>query len=54
MRLLEKHRDRTRPPRRSRDIALILGLIIAFLVGLALFLVVLAVALVIWLIGQRT
>ena len=54
MRLLEQHRDRTRPPRRSRDIALILGVIIAFLVGLALFLVVMLVALVIWLIGQRT
>lgn len=54
MRLLEKHRDRTRPPRRSSEITLILGLIIAFLVGLALFLVVLLVALVLWVIGQRT
>ncbi len=54
MRLLEKHRDRTRPPRRSSEIALILGLIIAFLVGLALTMVVVVIALVIWLIGQRS
>jgi hypothetical protein len=54
MRLLEKHRDRTRPPRRSSEIALILGVIIAFLVGLALTLAVALVALVIWLIGQRS
>lgn len=54
MRLLEKHRDRTRPPRRSSEIALILGLIVAFLVSLALSLVVLLFALVIWLIGQRS
>jgi hypothetical protein len=54
MRLLEKHRDRTRPPRRSSEITLILGLIIAFLAGLALFLVVGVIALVIWLIGQRS
>lgn len=53
MRLLEKHRDRTRPPRRSGEIALILGAIVAFLVGLALSLLVAVVALVIWLIGQR-
>ena len=54
MRLLEKHRDRTRPPRRSGEITLILGAIIAFLVGLALFLVVMLIAVVIWLIGQRS
>ncbi|HYO75817.1 MAG TPA: DUF4112 domain-containing protein [Thermoanaerobaculia bacterium] len=54
MRLLEKHRDRTRPPRRSSEIALMLGLIVAFLVTLALSLVVLVFALVIWLIGQRS
>ena len=50
MRLLEKHRDRTRPPLRSGEIALRLGLIIAFLVGLALFLVFGLVVLVFWLI----
>lgn len=54
MRLLEKHRDRTRPPRRSSEIALILAVIIAFLVGLALTLVVALIALVVWLIGQRS
>jgi hypothetical protein len=52
MRLLEKHRDRTRPPRRTSEIALILGLIVAFLVLLALTLVVLVVAGIIWLIGK--
>ena len=54
MRLLEKHRDRTRPPRRSGEIALMLAVIIAFLVGLALTLVVALIALVFWLIGQRS
>ena len=54
MRLLEKHRDRTRPPRRSRDIALILGGIIAFLVLLALALLGVVVAALIWIIGKRS
>lgn len=54
MRLLEKHRDRTRPPRTTGQIALILGLIVAFLVAFAVFMVVLLVAGVFWLIGQRS
>jgi hypothetical protein len=54
MRLLEKHRDRTRPPRRTSEIALILGGIIAFLVLLALSMVVLTIAAIVWLIGKRS
>jgi Domain of unknown function (DUF4112) len=54
MRLLEAHRDRRRPPRRTGQIALILGAIIAFLVLLAVALMVGVIALVIWLIGQRS
>jgi len=54
MRLLEKHRDRRRPPRRSREIALILGAIVGFIVIVALALVAAVVALVLWLIGQRS
>jgi hypothetical protein len=53
MRLLEKHRDRTRPPRTTGQIALILGLIVAFLVGFAVFVVVAFIAVVLWLIGSR-
>ena len=54
MRLLEAHRDRRRPPRSGRQIALILGAIITFLVLLALSLVIAVVGIVLWLIGQRS
>lgn len=54
MRLLEAHRDRRRAPRSGREIALILAAIVAFLVLLALLLVAGLVALVIWVIGQRS
>jgi hypothetical protein len=53
MRLLEKHRDRRRPPRSASQIALVLGAIVAFLVLLAISLVVGVILLVLWLIGQR-
>lgn len=53
MRLLEKYRDRRRPPRSAGQIALVLGLIVAFLVILALTLVVSVVVLIFWLISQR-
>jgi hypothetical protein len=53
MRLLEKHRDRRRPPRSASQIALVLGMIVTFLVLLAIGLVFCVIALVIWLIGQR-
>ena len=54
MRLLEKYRDRRRPPRSTGEIALVLGLIVAFLVIFALALVAGVIALIIWLISQRT
>jgi len=54
MRLLEKHRDRRRPPRSPRQIALVLGAIVAFLLFFAIAAVGAGIALVIWLIGQRT
>jgi hypothetical protein len=54
MRLLEKHRDRHRPPRSAREIAFVLTCIVAFLVLLAVSLVIAVVALAIWLISQRT
>jgi hypothetical protein len=53
MRLLEKHRDRRRPPRSASQIALVLGGIVTFLVLLAIALVVGVIVLVLWLIGQR-
>ena len=54
MRLLEKHRDRRRPPRSPSQIAFVLGAIVAFLVLLAVGVVVSVIALVLWLIAQRT
>lgn len=54
MRLLERYRDRTRPPRRTRDIAFILGLIVFALVCLAFLLLVATVAAILWLIGRRS
>ncbi len=54
MRLLEKHRDRTRAPRHTSEIAVILVAIIAFLVLLALTMIVLVVAGIIALIGKRS
>lgn len=54
MRLLEKHRDRRRPPRSPSEIALVFTCIVAFLVLLAVSLVIGVVALVVWLISQRT
>lgn len=54
MRLLEKHRDRRRPPRTPRQIALVLGAITLFLVLFAVAAVGAVLALALWLIGQRT
>jgi hypothetical protein len=54
MRLLEKHRDRQRPPRTPSQIALVLGAIAAFLVLVAIAFVAAVIALVLWLIGQRS
>ncbi|MDQ3283781.1 MAG: DUF4112 domain-containing protein [Acidobacteriota bacterium] len=54
MRLLEKHRDRTRPPRTGRQIAFTLSAIIALLMFIALVLIAAVVAVLIWLIGPRS
>ncbi len=54
MRLLEKHRDRRRPPRSPAQIALVLGAIAAFLMLLAIGITAALIALVVWLIAQRT
>lgn len=52
MRLLEKHRDRTRPPRTTAQIALILGLIIAFFVAFSIAILAGVIAGIVWLIGR--
>ena len=54
MRLLEKYRDRRHPPRSASQIALVLGLIVAGLAVLALSLLAGVVALLFWIIGQRS
>ena len=53
MRLLEAHRDRRRPPRSSKAIALTLFLIVAFVFVLAVSAVVGVIFLAFYLIGQR-
>ncbi len=53
MRLLEKHRDRTRPPRSAAAIAFVSVLIVLFVLALAVGLVMAVALLVFWLIGQR-
>ena len=53
MRLLEAHRDRRRPPRSTKSIALTLALIVAFVFVLAVSAVVGVIALALYLIGRR-
>lgn len=53
MRLLEKHRDRRRPPRSTAAIAFVAALIVLFVIAMAVGMVFAMVAVVIWLIGQR-
>jgi len=53
MRLLEAHRDRRRPPRTPKAIALTLFLIVAFVFVLAVSAVVGVIFLAFYLIGQR-
>ena len=53
MRLLEKHRDRRRPPRSFAQIAFAASAIALFVILFALGIVAVVIALVIWLIGQR-
>ena len=54
MRLLEKHRDRRRPPRSTAAIAVVAACIVLFVIGLAIFVTAGVIALVLWLIGQRS
>jgi hypothetical protein len=53
MRLLERYRDRRRPPRSAAQIALVAALIVGFIILVALLLVFGLAALVLWLIAQR-
>ena len=54
MRLLEKHRDRRRPPRSYAAIAFVATLIVLFVIGMAVLLIALVIALVLWIVGQRS
>lgn len=53
MRLLEKHRDRSRPPRSMAAIAFVASLVVLFVIAMAVGFVIVIIALVVWLIGQR-
>lgn len=54
MRLLEKHRDRRRPPRSMAAIALVASGIVLLLLAFAAAIAIALVTLVVWLIGQRS
>jgi hypothetical protein len=51
--ILMRHRDRSRPPRQLRDIAVFVLIIIAIIICFALVLLFGIIAAVVWLIGQR-
>lgn len=53
MRLLEKHRDRRRPPRSTAAIAFTSFLIVLLVLAMAIGVVSAVIALLLWLIGQR-
>ena len=53
MRLLEKHRDRSRPPRSMAAIAFVATLVVLFILGIAIGIVVALGFLIFWLIGDR-
>ena len=53
MRLLEKHRDRRRPPRTMAGIALAISAIVLFILIVAIAILVGTIALVLWIAGQR-
>ena len=53
MRLLEKHRDRRRPPRSMAAIAFVATLIVLFVIAMAVGLVLALTLFVLWLIGER-
>jgi hypothetical protein len=54
MRLLEKHRDRRRPPRSYAAIAFVGALIVLLIIAVAVALMAGVIALVFWIIGQRS
>ena len=53
MRLLEKYRDRRRPPRSTAGIAVTLTFIVLFVIFVASLIFACTVALVLWIAGQR-
>lgn len=54
LRLLEKHRDRRRPPRSYPAIGFVAALIVLVVIGIAVLLAGAVIALVLWIIGQRS
>jgi hypothetical protein len=54
MRLLEKHRDRRRPPRSFAAIAFAATCIVLLVIGMAVLFVAAVVALILWIAGQRS
>lgn len=54
MRLLEKHRDRHRPPRSFAAIAFVATCIVLLVIGMAVLFVAAVVAVILWLAGQRS
>ena len=54
MRLLEKHRDRSRPPRSFAAIAFVATCIVLLVIGMAVLFVAAVVAVILWLAGQRS
>jgi len=53
MRLLEKHRDRRRPPRTSAGIAFVIGGIFLLILCISILILIGTVSLVLWVAGQR-
>ena len=54
LRLLEKHRDRRRPPRSYASIAFVAVLIVLLIVAMAVAVMAGLIALVLWIVGQRS
>ena len=54
MRLLEKHRDRRRPPRSMAAIALVASGILLLVLAFAVVVAAALIAFIVWLIGQRS
>lgn len=53
MRLLEKHRDRRRPPRSPVGMVLVVAVVLLFVMALSIAITAGVILLVLWLIGQR-